>query len=125
MPDNKPVHIDHQVKERTPVGRAKGGSYLGNVVINTPGEFILTLYNGEEPIAVFNHPKTGGTFTYNCTLDKGLAFPLEHSPNGSGTKYSVTVTYDDAPPRLEFEDAMSDLQRRIDLQQQRRVSPSY
>ena len=35
MPDLKPYHIDRQFTERTPLGNAKDGSYLGNVVINT------------------------------------------------------------------------------------------
>ena len=100
MPDFKPYHIDRLFKERTPIGRGKGSSYLGNVVINTPGEFILTLFNGEEAFAEFVRPKqhgTFGTFTFNCHLDKGLAFtlkPVENLSIGTGP-FSVTITYEE------------------------------
>ncbi len=121
---NHTISIDSS-KERTPIGNAKGGTQLGNVVINTPGEFILTLYNGDEPVAVFNRPKTSGTFTYNCLLDKGLAFTLEQAPNPSGTMYSITVAYYEGPRQQTAQEAISDLERRLELQRQRQVSPDF
>ncbi len=126
----KPVHINTEAKEKTPVGahkETKGGTFLGTVVVNGggepyAGEFILTLYNGleeAEPIATINRPKTGDAFPYNCTVNQGVMYTLERM--GIGKKaISVTVTYDDLPRQKTAQEHIDSLNKRVELQNQRR-----
>lgn len=126
----KPFHINEEAKEKTPISAlkdARGGTFLGTVVVNgggepNSGEFILTLYNGLEnakPIATINRPKTGDTFPYNCTVDQGVMYTLERT--GIGKKaISVTVTFDDLPRQMTAQEHIDSLNKRVELQNQRR-----
>ncbi len=109
MPGYKPFHINRLFKERTPIGDAKGRSYLGSVIINTPGQVVLTLYNGSDAVAEIDSTTAIGTsFEYNCLLDKGLAFTVTPRPKASGINHSITVTYDDSPSRRNVVEEAAD-----------------
>ncbi len=102
----RPWHIDTAQPSKTAVGNGTTpkpiplapqgivfGTLLGWVVVNTGGQFTLTLYDGLEddtaPLAVITNPPTGAFFPFHCLLHKGLTYTLE------GTPGSVTIIYDE------------------------------
>jgi hypothetical protein len=94
----QPYHITSAAPDRTPIGaRAEQqtgmATLLGWVVVNSGGDFTLTLYQGMAPdapkVAVIANPPTGAYFPYHCLLEPGLAYTLE------GTPGSVTIVYAD------------------------------
>jgi hypothetical protein len=108
----RPWHIDRERPEKTVVGSgthlrpvfgptfgASGavipGTLLGWVVVNTGGQFTLTLYDGLAPdapaLAVIHHPPTGAHFPFHFVVKQGLTYTLE------GTPGSVTIIYDEMP----------------------------
>lgn len=97
----QPFHINSEAPNRTAVGAKAAqqsglATLLGWVVVNTGGDFILTLYQGMAPdapkVAVITNPPTGAFFPFHCVLEQGLAYTL------TGTPGSVSVIYTDIPP---------------------------
>ena len=109
LPFYRPWHIDAEQPRKTPVGRgtankrgvgpgvveitpgATSGTLLGWVVVNTGGDFTLTLYDGladDAPALAAKHqPPTGACFAFHCVVERGLTYTLE------GTPGSVTILY--------------------------------
>jgi hypothetical protein len=104
---HRPWHIDSEQHQKTSVGAGTTprpihfvrqpiacGTQLGWVIVNTGGEFTLTLYDGladDAPtLAVMHHPPTGACFQFHALVRQGLAYTLEGSPG------SVTIIYEEA-----------------------------
>jgi ATP-dependent Clp protease ATP-binding subunit ClpA len=91
----QPHHIQAETTERTAIGAAGRQVMLGWVVVNTGGQFTLTLYHGAEPeapkVAVIANPPTGASFPFHCLLEHGLTYTLE------GTPGSVTIMCGELP----------------------------
>ncbi len=94
-----PHHINSAAPDKTPIGaqaqqQTGAATLLGWVVVNTGGEFTLTLYHGladDAPkIAIITNPPTGAYLPFYCTLEQGLAYTL------TGTPGSVTIIYEDS-----------------------------
>lgn len=112
LPRYQPWHIDAEQPRKTPVGHGTEysglhigtrfggmqpdtpfGTLLGWVVVNTGGDFTLTLYDGladDAPaLAVMRQPPTGACFAFHCVIARGLTYTLE------GTPGSVTIIYEE------------------------------
>jgi len=75
------------------------GTLLGWVVVNTGGEFTLTLYDGleaEQPLAIITNPATGAFFPFYTLVQRGLTYTFE------GTPGSVTIIYDEVHEERAF-----------------------
>jgi hypothetical protein len=97
-------HINSEAPDKTAIG-AKAqqqtgiGTLLGWVVVNTGGEFTLTLYDGleaEQPLAIITNPATGAFFPFYTLVGRGLTYTLE------GTPGSVTIIYDEVHEERAF-----------------------
>jgi hypothetical protein len=98
----QPKHIAWQDREQPGISAAATAgtpTLLGRVVINTGGQFILKLYNGQNPkdfFAVITNPNGGDNFVYECVVDRGLTYTVE-GPRTAANPYSITITYVDLP----------------------------
>lgn len=98
----QPKHIAWQERAQPGISAAATAgtpTLLGRVVINTGGQFVLKLYNGQaakDVIAVIDSPKTGDAFEYECVVSRGLTYTVE-GPHTAANAYSITITYADLP----------------------------
>jgi hypothetical protein len=88
-------HMASEIGDRVPIGQGahSGGTFLAHVLVNTGGEFTLTLYDGVDTmapvVASITNPPTGAVFSFNCVAERGLACTF------TGTPGDVTITYMD------------------------------
>lgn len=80
----------HTVETAIPVGNNVHGTFLGSVVIGTPGTGVtITLYNGNPggsgvAISVIT-PAAVGSVDFNCTCDAGLYITIAGTTIGDYT----------------------------------------